>query len=161
MDGYQREGETKAQRLDRNWDELLQELRVTQTGVQILTGFLLTLPIQPAFRDITHFERSAYVVAISASILATCLLITPVAVHRWLFRQQRKETLVSIAHHVSVIGLATLAAAVVSVMALTFALVLGQRAGVVAALVGAVLFVAAWVVFPLGLRHRLTRPKGP
>jgi hypothetical protein len=161
VDGYQREGETKAERLDRNWDELLQELRVTQTGVQILTGFLLTLPIQPAFRDISGFERDAYVAAISTSILATCLLITPVAMHRWLFRQQRKETLVSIAHHISVIGLTTLAAAVVSVMALTFSLVLGQLAGIVAAAVGAGLFVAAWVVFPLGLRRHLAHHPAP
>lgn len=161
MDGYQRDGETEAERLDRNWDELLQELRVTQTGVQILTGFLLTLPIQPAFQDISDFERSAYIAAISTSILATCLLITPVAMHRWLFRQQRKATLVHVAHRVAISGLFILATAVVSVMALTFSLVLDQTAGVVAACLGVVLFVAAWVLLPLRLRHRLTRPEGP
>ena len=99
--------------------------------------------------------------AISASILATCLLITPVAMHRGLFRQRRKETLVSVAHHVSVIGLATMAAAVVSVMAFTFSLVLGEGAGIAAATIGALLFVAAWVVLPLGLRRHLSRSKGP
>ncbi|WP_406833012.1 DUF6328 family protein [Pedococcus sp. KACC 23699] len=161
MDGYQREGESEAERLDRNWDELLQELRVTQTGVQILTGFLLTLPIQPAFGRISGFERTAYVVAISTSILATCLLITPVAMHRWLFRQQRKGTLVHVAHRVAVLGLAALAGAVVSVMAFTFSLVLGQPAGIVAATLGAVLFLAAWLVFPLGLSRRLNRSTGP
>lgn len=161
VDGYQRDDETRAERFDRNWNELLQELRVTQTGIQILTGFLLTLPIQPAFRDISSFERNAYVAAISASILATCLLITPVAMHRGLFRQRRKESLVNVAHRVSVIGLAALAAAVVSVMAFTFSLVFGQGAGISAAVVGALLFVAAWVVFPLGLRHHLSRSTGP
>ena len=73
MDDYERTGETEAQKLDRNWDELLQELRVSQTGVQILTGFLLTLPLQPKFAELSDFQRGSYVVAISLSILATCL----------------------------------------------------------------------------------------
>jgi putative flippase GtrA len=154
VDAYQREGETEAQRLDRNWDELLQEFRVSQTGVQILTGFLLTLPIQPAFHGISTFERAAYVAAISASILATCLLITPVAMHRWLFRQRRKETLVHIAHHLAISGLVVLAGAVVSVMAFTFSLVFTEAVGVVVAVCGVAVFLGAWVVFPLSLRRR-------
>ena len=156
VDAYQREGETEAQRLDRNWDELLQEFRVSQTGVQILTGFLLTLPIQPAFHGITTFERAAYVAAISASIMATCLLITPVAMHRWLFRQRRKETLVLMAHHLAIAGLVVLAGAVVSVMAFTFALVFSDLLGAVVAACGVIVFLGAWVVLPLSLRRRFT-----
>lgn len=156
VDAYQREGETEAQRLDRNWDELLQEFRVSQTGVQILTGFLLTLPIQPAFKGISTFERAAYVASISASIMATCLLITPVAMHRWLFRQRRKETLVLMAHHLAIAGLVVLAAAVVSVMAFTFSLVFSEVVGVVVASCGVVVFLGAWIVLPVSLRRRFT-----
>jgi hypothetical protein len=156
VDAYQREGETDAQRLDRNWDELLQEFRVSQTGVQILTGFLLTLPIQPAFHGISTFERAAYVAAITASILATCLLITPVAMHRWLFRQRRKETLVLMAHHLAIAGLVVLAAAVVSVLAFTFSLVFTELVGAVVAACGVIVFLGAWVVLPISLRRRFT-----
>ena len=99
----------------RSWtatgNELLQELRVSQTGVQILTGFLLTLPLQTTFARLTTFERNTYVAAIAFSILATCLLIAPVAMHRILFRERRKGTLVDVGSSVAKAGLAMLALA--------------------------------------------------
>ncbi len=165
MDGYLRDGESDAEKLDRNWEELLQELRVTQTGVQILTGFLLTLPVQPSFHDLSSFERGAYVFAISMSIVATCTLISPVAMHRILFRQRRKETLVMAGNRIAKAGLSTLALAIVGVVTLVFAIVFSQAVGVVVGLVSLAMFLGAWLVLPLALRHRLRvepdHPTGP
>src|ERR1700712_5741847 len=85
--------ETPTERLDRNWTDLLQELRVVQTGVQLLTGVLLTLPFQQKFSRLTDGERGIYLFAVAASILATGFLQAPVSVHRALFRKhRRKET---------------------------------------------------------------------
>ena len=158
VDRYEREHETEAEKLDRNWNELLQELRVSQTGVQILTGFLLTLPVQPAFRGLSSFERWSYVAAISMSIISTCLLITPVAMHRHLFRQRRKETLVEVGHRTARLGLVFLAMAIVGVVCLVFALVFGDTVGVVVGAVALAMFTMAWVALPIVLRNRLVSP---
>src|SRR3712207_4786869 len=77
--------ETPAERSDRNWNGLLQELRVTQTGVQILTGFLLTLPFQERFEDLDGYQRTLYLVLVLLAILTTGLITAPVSLHRILF----------------------------------------------------------------------------
>lgn len=154
VDDYDRSGETEAERLDRNWDELLQELRVSQTGVQILTGFMLTLPLQPAFRELSAALRTTYAVTISLSIVATCLLIAPVSIHRLLFRQRRKESLVQTGHLLAKLGLGALALALVGVVALIFGIITDERGGLVAGLVTLVLFLGAWVGLPLAMAHR-------
>src|ERR1700758_3978433 len=79
--------ETEQERLDRNWNNLLQELRVVQTGVQLLTGFLLTLPFQQRFTVLSHTMQMVYLVTVGCSVGATVLLITPVGIHRLLFRR--------------------------------------------------------------------------
>jgi hypothetical protein len=158
MDRYDRAQESPVQRIDRNWDELLQELRVSQTGVQILTGFLLTVPLQPSFHQLDGLERGAYVVAISASILATCLLIAPVALHRALFHRRRKQTLVTLGHWLAVIGLGFLATAIVGVVALVFVLVFGRTTGMWVGALAAVIFSTMWLFGPVALRERLGEP---
>jgi uncharacterized protein DUF6328 len=157
-DRYDREQESPAERIDRNWVELLQELRVSQTGVQILTGFLLTLPLQPAFHELTGLERGAYVVAISASIVATCLIITPVAMHRALFQRRRKETLVRLGHSIAIVGLAFLATAIAGVVTLVFSIIFGGTTGLWVGVAAGLMFVVAWLVAPLSLRERLGVP---
>ena len=97
--------ETEAQRLDRNWSSLLQELRVAQTGVQLLTGFLLTLPFQQRFTQLDDVMRTAYLVTVACSIGATVLLIAPVSMHRLLFRRRRLKTVVSAAHSYAMVGM--------------------------------------------------------
>src|SRR5215217_8125607 len=87
-------GETETERLDRNWNEMLQELRVTQTGTQILTGFLLTLAFQPRFQELDQFQVGVYLVLVGLAVLATCLGLAPVTLHRALFRQQAKDRIV-------------------------------------------------------------------
>src|SRR5689334_12186764 len=88
--------ETPEQRSDRNWVELLQELRVMQTGVQILTGFLLTVPFQARFETLTSFQRGYYLVLMVLAALTTGLAVAPVALHRALFRRHVKARLVTV-----------------------------------------------------------------
>lgn len=152
VDDYERGHESKAERLDRNWGELLQELRVAQTGVQILTGFLLVMPLQPRFEDLTSFQRNAYLVAVAFCILAVCLLIAPVTTHRLLFGQGRKGTIVRLGGVLALGGLATLAVGVTSVVALVFAIILGDRPGFLVGMGVLALFAGAWVLLPLAVR---------
>ena len=83
--------ETETERLDRNWASLLQELRVAQTGVTLLTGFLLTLPFQQRFTELDSVMRTVYLVTVACSIGSTVLLVAPVGMHRLLFRRHRLE----------------------------------------------------------------------
>src|SRR3954463_14666690 len=112
--------ETETERMDRNWNELLQELRVTQTGVQILTGFLLTLPFQQRFTQLDDFQVTVFCVAVLLSATATALIVAPVSYHRLLFRRRRKALLVRSADRLARAGLAILAAAVSVVVLLVF-----------------------------------------
>src|SRR5687768_12760532 len=80
--------ETPTERADRNWNEVLQELRVLQTGTQILTGFLLALAFQPAFADLTDGQRTIYLLLVVMSALSAIIALAPVALHRVLFQQR-------------------------------------------------------------------------
>ena len=147
-------GETEIERLDRNWNSLLQELRVVQTGVQLLTGFLLTLPFQQRFDVLTGHMRVVYLATVGCSVSATVLLIAPVATHRWLFRRHRLQVLVSAAHRCAYAGLVLLGAALTGMTVIVFAAVSGRTAGVVAGVSAVALFSVFWLVMPLLLRDR-------
>src|SRR5690606_28496311 len=101
--------ETPAERSDRNWVELLQELRVMQTGVQVLTGFLLTLPFQARFTELDGFQIGLYLILVVLSVLATGLLIAPVSVHRMVFGRGLKRSLVETADRLAVAALVLVA----------------------------------------------------
>ena len=146
--------ETPAQRLDRNWGELLQELRVTQTGVQLLTAFLLSLPLQQRFESLHDYQRAIYLVAVSLSVGATGFLLAPVAVHRVLFRHHEKDRLVETGDRAARIGLALLGLAVTSVVTLIFSIVLGGLAAGVACAVTLVMLTVLWWWLP---KHVLRR----
>ncbi|MFF5793349.1 DUF6328 family protein [Paeniglutamicibacter sp. NPDC012692] len=90
--------ETVEERLDRNWNELLQELRVMQTGVQILAAFLVVLPFQSRFTILNAADRAFYMVLLVFSALLIVLIVTPVAVHRHLFGHRVKITTVRMGH---------------------------------------------------------------
>ena len=145
-------GETPTERLDRNWADLLQELRVVQTGVQLLTGFLLTLPFQARFEQLSMRQRDLYLLTVAFSVLATGLVIAPVGVHRILFRQRARRQLVSAAHRFALAGLIALSLAVVGVSALIFDVVRGTSAGWMAAVVVSALLGGLWFAVPLALR---------
>ena len=141
--------ETQQQRLNRNWEELLQELRVTQTGVQILTGFLLTVPFSQRFDTLTDLQVTTYLTVLCGSVLATGFLIAPVAFHRVLFRKREKAWLVSAAHRCARTGLVLLALTVSGVIFLVFDLVVSAAVAVVAFLVALAFFSVLWGVVPL------------
>lgn len=147
-------GETEIQRLDRNWNSLLQELRVVQTGVQLLTGFLLTLPFQQRFDILGGGLRVVYLATVGFSVGATVLLISPVAMHRMLFRRHRLQVLVSAAHRCAYAGLVLLGAALTGVTIIIFAAVANRNVGFIAGACALVMFAFFWWVLPLVLRTR-------
>ena len=112
--------ESPLERLDRNWNEILQELRVTQTGIQILTGFLLTVPFQQRFAALTADQRLIYLVLVILAAVTTALLVAPVSMHRMLFRRGAKSTLVTEADRLMRVGLVFLALVVSGVVLLVF-----------------------------------------
>jgi len=150
----ERPDETPAERADRNFGDLLQELRVTQTGVQILFAFLLTLPLQSRFETLDAWERDVYVAALLLSAGATVCLIAPVAYHRALFARRMKHQVVLVASRFAVGGLGFLALAICCAVDLVLDLVLGR--GPALAITGglAAVLLAAWAVFPLATRLR-------
>lgn len=145
--------ETQAERLDRNWSSLLQELRVTQTGVQLLTGFLLTLPFQARFAQLGDDLHAVYLMTVACSLAATVLLVAPVAMHRLLFRRHRLNTVVAVSHRCAYAGLLLLGTALTGVAVVVFGAVLGTTAAAVAGVLTAVAMLIAWVAFPLWKRH--------
>jgi hypothetical protein len=152
----ERPDETEAERADRNFGDLLQELRVAQTGVQILFAFLLTMPLQNRFEKLDHWERATFVTAILLSSAATVAIIAPVAYHRALFARQMKHEVVLVASRFAVAGLALLGLAIATSVNLVLDLVLGRTAALIIAAVLALVLVLTWAVLPLSLRR--TRP---
>jgi hypothetical protein len=153
--------EDEAETLDRNWNELLQELRVTQTGLQILTGFLVTLPFQQRFSILDAFEKAVYLGALAVAVSATVLVLAPANFHRMLFRQQEKPWLVMTGNRCARAGLYLSAVAVTGVTFLLFDVVLGRAAGAIAGVVAALAFVGVWWVVPLVTRRRSALSRTP
>ncbi|MFI6266315.1 DUF6328 family protein [Micromonospora sp. NPDC051006] len=145
--------ETEKQRWQRNFADLLQELRVAQTGVQILFAFLLTLPFSNGFTRTTEFQRDVYVVSLLAAAAATALIISPVAFHRALFRQGRKPELVRFAHRMATGGLAFMLIAMVSAVLLITDFVLDRPIAFVLSAVTGVWFLVFWVLLPFVRRN--------
>ncbi|WP_280483270.1 DUF6328 family protein [Nocardia cyriacigeorgica] len=145
--------ETPTQRLDRNWAHLLQELRVLQTGVQLLTGFLMILPFQSSFDSLDAGMRAVYLVTAGAAVGGTIFLVAPVSWHRLLFRRHRLQTIVTAAHRCTLAGLALLGVAMCGVTTLIVDVVVGPVAAVVTGAAAAGGLVGGWGVAPL--RRRL------
>ncbi len=141
--------ESTSRRLDRKWNELLQELRVAQTGVQILTGFLLTIPFSSRFEVLDETMRTVYLCVLGGSVVATGFLIAPVAFHRSLFYLGERPWLLAAANRTARAGLATLALTVCGVVWLAFAVVASSVAGIVAAGVALLFFFVLWGLVPL------------
>ena len=144
--------ESPQQRVARKWSELLQELRVAQMGVQILTGFLLTVPFSSRFGELSTFTRNAYLVTVSLAILSAVMLIAPVAFHRVLYGRSEKGWLVEAAAQVSRAGLGCLGLTLVAVVFIVFQVVSGTTAAVVAGGVTIVLVTGLWLVTPWAAR---------
>ena len=148
------EPETELQRLERNWGEILQELRVLQTGTQILTGFLLAVAFQQRFTSLTRWQLVVYLTLVALSVLAAVLALTPVALHRALFRRHAKLFLVRAANTILRLALVVVGVTLSGSVLLIFDVVVSATAGLVAGSVTAVVCLAAWLALPLVARLR-------
>jgi hypothetical protein len=139
--------------LDRNWQELLQELRVAQTGVQILTGFLLTIPFTPRFDELDASRQALYGAVLCTAVVATLLLMTPVALHRALFHRGARPWLVEAADALARWGLCAQVLAIMGAVWLILDFI--GPMWVAWTVVGSVsaLVLIAWVVVPASERH--------
>ncbi len=144
--------ETEAERADRNLGELLQELRVAGLGVQVLFGFLLSLPFTNRFSRLSPGQHNLYLACLLLSAVATALLLGPVAFHRLVFRRGLKERLVRAANVMAIAGLATVGLAVsAAVLLVTDYVATGVTATVISVLVF-LMFGLLWFAFPLARR---------
>ena len=142
-------GETELQRLDRNFGEILQELRVAQTGVQILFAFLLTLAFTQRFTQISAFQHDLYIATLVLATFATGLLIAPVAYHRITFRRRMKPQLVSAANRMALGGLTFLMLALSSSLLFITDVVLDRGPALIVTAIGTLWLVTFWYVIPI------------
>ncbi|MFD3916978.1 DUF6328 family protein [Streptomyces sp. NPDC058603] len=145
--------ETPAERADRNLLELLQELRVVQTGVQIVFAFLLGVAFTDRFLRLDTFERGTYVVTLLLTVVSSAVLATPVALHRGLFHRGAKIRIVAVSARFAEVGLVFLALALNGVVLLLMDVVLGLTAAVAVTAVTLILFAGLWFVLPRALRR--------
>jgi Family of unknown function (DUF6328) len=145
--------ETLDERMDRNWAELLQELRVTQTGTQILTGFLLAAAFQQKFDQLDAAQHRVYLGLIVTAVLTTALALAPVNLHRALFRRHAKATLVAVSSVILRVVLLGVALVLGGTVVLIFDVVAGLRAAVVVGVLSAVVLLALGCL-PYVVRHR-------
>ena len=152
--------ESEEERLDRNLAELLQEVRVAQTGVQVLFAFLLVLPFSNRFAQVTPAEKGVYIATLAAAAVSTLFLIAPSAHHRVLFRLQDKRHIVLLANDLALAGTAALALAMTGSILLITSFLFGTAAGISAGAVTATAFAAVWYAIPFQRRRHLLR-QGP
>lgn len=157
--------ETPAEQADRNWNELLQEMRVMQTGTQILAAFLFTLPFQQRFTTLDNVQRGGYLVLVILAAAVTALILTPISLHRSLFRHRLKRRLVENSAWFVRASLAGVALLVAGTAALVFDIVLGRTAGVIVLGVLLALVCALWFIYPhlverQGQAHRKAEGSG-
>ena len=149
--------ESQAERDDRNLAELLQELRVAGLGVQVLFGFLLSLPFTNRFVKLGGTQRDLYLACLVLSAVATALLLGPVAYHRLVFRRGLKEGLIRAASVMATAGLATVGLAVSAAVLLVTSFVAGGLAGTLIAVFVACMFGMLWFAFPVVRRRQRDR----
>jgi high-affinity Fe2+/Pb2+ permease len=157
--GSPRRNESESERLDRNLGELLQELRVALPGVQVLFAFLLAVPFQQNFTEITPFQERVYFATLLLTALSAALLISPSAYHRMTFRMQQKEHLVHLANKLSIVGLGCLAAAMTGAIVLITDVLFGSTATIVTGVAALAVFILLWYAMPLKRRLSSKAPE--
>jgi hypothetical protein len=150
--------ETPLQRCDRNLVELLQEVRVVQTGVQVLFAFMLTAPLSARFPQLTSAQRAEYLVTLMAAGAAALLLMAPTAYHRILFRCGDKEHLVKVANRYTLVGLGCVAVAMLGSLAFVASILLPAWVAVVMVATLAAAHGWCWCAAPVLRRRSLRRP---
>jgi O-antigen/teichoic acid export membrane protein len=146
--------ETEQERLDRNLNEMLQELRVAIPGVQVLFAFLLTVPFAQGFKDVNNFQRDVYFATLICTAISAVLLMAPTAYHRLTFRYQQKRKLVFYSNRFAIAGLVFLALAILGALTFVTDYLFSTAATVVVG--GLAVAAIAFFWFALPLRRRLS-----
>jgi hypothetical protein len=149
-----RRNETPAEKADRNFNDILQELRVTQTGVQILFSVLLTLPFTNRFEKVSHVEKNIYFVALLLAAATVTFLVAPVTVHRVLFATGEKPWVVKISSRLAIIGTSLLCLTLATVLLLITSVLFSDATALVTAGVFGLCTISLWFGPPL--RRRAT-----
>lgn len=152
--------ESESERLDRNLAELLQELRVALPGVQVLFAFLLAVPFQQNFKEITTFQERVYFATLLCTAISAALLISPTAYHRLTFHLQQKKELVYVSNRLSIAGLGFLALAMTGAIVLITDVLFGAIPTAAFGIGAGTMFVLLWGVLPLRRRSTLTQVDG-
>lgn len=146
--------ETELERADRNLGELVQELRVAQTGVQMLFAFLLIVPFSARFGEVTAVQRGAYFAALLLAAAAAILLIAPASQHRLLFRQNDKRHLLFSANRLAIAGMAALGGSVIVSLALITDVLYGDVATAIVSAAALAALAVLWYALPLRRRRK-------
>jgi cyanate permease len=146
--------ESESQKLDRNWGELLQELRITQTGLQLLTGFLLTLPFTQVFPSLDDGQKGLYLSLVLIAGVAVGVNMTPIMLHRRVFRERRKDRVVALGHQMIQVVMGAVALLIIGMSVLIFSVVTSWTAGLVVGALLAFVLVVLLVVVPERLQRR-------
>ncbi|MFL5863032.1 MAG: DUF6328 family protein [Solirubrobacteraceae bacterium] len=153
--------ETELERCDRNLVELLQEVRVVQTGVQVLFAFLLAAPLTNMFHRLGPRQHAEFYVTFVLTGVAALLLIAPTAYHRALFRQGDKLYLVQIANRLTIAGLSAVGASMMGAVTFVTDVLFGPWAALAAGILAAAIIVTFWALLPLARRRELSRTPRP
>ena len=153
------DGETEHERLNRNLEQLLQELRVALPGVQVLFAFLLAVPFNQRFGQVTEFQKALYYVTLLTTAVAAAFLIAPSAMHRIEFRADDKRHIVFTANKLSIIGFAFLGVAMTTAVLLITEFLYDGAIAVITTAIVAGLFFGLWYVVPLARLRHLSRTK--
>jgi hypothetical protein len=145
--------ETPNERADRNWDELMQELRVMQTGTQILTGFLLAVAFQQRFEELDELQHAMYIALVLLAAVATVLSLAPVGMHRALFGHRRKPELVRIAARIIRVDLFVIGILTAGATTLIVDFTVNRTVGIVTLIVSLVAVIAFWLWLPRSVRR--------
>jgi Family of unknown function (DUF6328) len=141
--------ETEQERVDRNLQEMLGELRVALPGVQVLFAFLLVVPFNQRFGQVTDFQQTVFFITLLCTTASTVCLIAPTVHHRLEFRQQDKQRIVTTGNRIVILGLLFLAIAMTGAVLLVTDFLYGSTTTIAAAAGVAVAFAALWYLIPL------------
>jgi Family of unknown function (DUF6328) len=144
--------ETTLERLDRNTIELLNELRVASTGIQVMFGFLLIVPFNNGFRRVSPFEKTVYFITLCCVAIASVVLMAPSVHHRILFRRREKAYLVETANRLAIVSLVFIGLGFTGILVLLSDFVLGGAAPLIVGVVAAAGIGILWFAVPLGRR---------
>jgi Family of unknown function (DUF6328) len=145
----QQRHESPPERLDRNTVELLNELRVATTGIQVLFAFLLVVPFQTGWKHVDGFERTVYFITLLDVALAAFLIMAPPIHHRLLFRHGEKEWLIRVGNSMAIGGMTFLGLGFVGILVLLSDVVVGAAAPVIVPILAAAVIGTLWFVLPI------------